>query len=310
MAQRLRQNRRLERLRRRRQRRKPLPHRHARMNPSCSCSRVVRSVAFHGSKAISCTSNSAAHVLQRRADGLVVDDVAGRRLEQPVARPLVVGDAVARAPARRNAFGRARRTRGSTAKPVVIGKHGHQRRQVRRGREVHADIARAPAQRRAIERRILAGIPRGHRNPARGLLRPLVKIQPRERRSPARGFPAPGHTSIRISSRLRKSPSAGFALLPDLLVRPVGVGGASYRIGRNVGSSAGFSCTFLAWRVELPQNRMPVVARGRDRHHQRLRAGALAGRQHVPQLAIRRRMELVVNHRARVEPVLASTPPH
>jgi hypothetical protein len=52
--------------------------------------------------------------------------------------------------------------------------------------------------------------------------------------------------AVRISSRLRKSPSAGFAFFQTFSSVQSASMGASNRIGRNVGSSAGFSATFFA----------------------------------------------------------------
>jgi hypothetical protein len=60
----------------------------------------------------------------------------------------------------------------------------------------------------------------------------------------------------------------------------------------------------LRVRVEFPENRMAVIAGGRDREHQRLIPRALRRRQDVPEFARRRGVQFVVNHRRGVEPVL------
>ena len=134
----------LERLRRRRQRREPLAHRRRTASPSCFSSRddqvgrvprVVRD-QLHVELGAPRRASACAHrfVVDRR-----------RRASPSATRP---------APTRRTAPGPAAtasriRSAGtkhcaSTSNPVVVGKHGDQRRQVRRRAQVHPDVT-APA---------------------------------------------------------------------------------------------------------------------------------------------------------------------
>ena len=153
-------------------------------------------------------------------DRAVVDDVAGRRLDEALPGPEVVGHAVALGALAEILLGHEVARQHMPEAIVLLGReHPGERGDVGGGREVEAAEAGPPAQLLEVDRS-RAGVPGGEVDPALGLLGPLVQVHAPEGVLGA----GQGDRLLGLARQivlLDREAEARVGLAPDLRIGPV-----------------------------------------------------------------------------------------
>ena len=235
---------------------------------------------------------------------VVVDDVAGRGRDQPVARPGVVGHAVFAGLLDQLLLGHpeVRQPGVVLGLAFLVRDAQHKRRDVGGRGQVEPAVGRCALEQLDIERAV-AQIPGFDVQPAGVLLGPLVEMQAPERVLIRRGHLGPLALSAEIVE-LDRHAEVWVGFRPDLLVRPVVllVGGENDRVeGRVVDRAVEHLAGVF---VQLPADRVPVESRRGDGDRDRLAPRAGRGREHVPQIPVGLSVQLVDDDAVCVEAVL------